>query len=61
MRAYFRPADFHRRVRDKLARCRQTNGVSQYIDAMKRIAQQVSGVTDDEMLDKFTRGLKPEL
>lgn len=61
MSHYFKPADFHRRARDKLARCKQTGAVAPYIDAMKRIEQQVHGITDDEMLDRFIRGLKPEI
>ena len=61
MQQYFKPADFHRRARDRLARCQQTHSVARYIDAMKRIAQQVNGVTDDEMLDRFVCGLKPAL
>lgn len=32
--------------------------MSRYIDAMKRLGQRVAGITDDEMLDKFIRGLR---
>ena len=35
LRRYFRPADFHHRARDSLATCKQTKGISAYIDAMK--------------------------
>lgn len=58
IQTYFRPADYHRRARDALASCSQTGAVSRYIDAMKRHGQRVAGITDDEMLDRFIRGLK---
>ena len=32
-----------------------------YIDAFKRAAQNVRGITDDEKLDRFTNGLQPWL
>ena len=35
--------------------------MSKYIDAMKRHGQRVAGITDDEMLDRFIRGLKPAI
>ena len=34
---YFRPADAHRRARDRLANCRQTGSVASYIDTMRRL------------------------
>ena len=63
MQAYFKPADFHRRARDELAACKQRNpnNVSGYIDAMKRIKQKLPNIQDDEMLDRFTRGLIPSI
>ena len=53
----FRPVDYHRRARDELASCIQKGPVSHYIDKMKRIQRKIAGITDDEMLDRFTRGL----
>ena len=58
IRRYFRPADFHRRARDSLANCVQTKGVPAYIYAVKKCAQRLPEVTDDELLDRFVRGLK---
>ena len=58
LQTYFKPADQHRRARDALANCTQTGSVSKYIDTMKRLAQRVAGITDDEVLDRFIRGLR---
>ena len=58
---YFRPADAHRRARDRLANCRQTGSVANYIDTMRRLEQQVENIQDDEMCDRFVRGLRPEI
>ncbi len=58
LQTYFKPADQHRRARDALANCTQTGSVSRYIDTMKRLAQCVAGITDDEVLDRFIRGLR---
>ena len=31
--------------------------MSKYIDAMKRLGQRIAGITNDEMLFRFVRGL----
>ena len=41
LRNYFRPADFKRRARDKLANIKQTGKVSGYIDAFKRTCAKI--------------------
>ena len=61
MRQYFRPADYKRRARDELHRLHQTGRVTGYIDAFKRCVQKLDGIGRDEVLDKFIRGLKPDL
>ena len=55
----FRPADYHRRARDELASCVQRGAVTVYIDCMKQSARKVHGIMDNEMLDRFVRGLQP--
>ena len=40
-----------------LTNCIQIANVSKYINAMKRLGQHIAGITDDEILDRFIRGL----
>ena len=42
---------------NELANCKQQGQVTGYIDRMKRIAQKLPNITDDELLDRFIRGL----
>ena len=63
MYKYFRPADHECKARDELHRCIQQNtmSVTGYITAFRRAAQRVANLSPDECLDKFLRGLKPQL
>ena len=61
IRDYFRPSDFKRRVRDKLASMRQKTSVTGYIDAFKCCCTKIPSITDKEMLDRFIRGLSPDV
>ena len=61
IRDYFRPSDFKRRARDKLASMRQKTSVTGYIDAFKRCCTKIPSITDEEMLDRFMRGLSPDV
>ena len=57
LRSYFRPTDYHCRARDKLANMHQTGKVSGYIDAFKCVCAKISNISDEEILDRFIRGL----
>ena len=61
IRDYFRPSDFKRRMRDELASMRQKTSVTGYIDAFKRCCAKIPYITDEEMLDRFMRGLSPDV
>ena len=57
LRVYFRPADYRRWARDDLANLKQQGPVTGYIDVFKRTCAKISSITDEEMLDRFVRGL----
>ena len=61
IRDYFRPSDFRHRARDKLASMRQKNSVTGYIDAFKYYCAKIPSITYEEMLDRFMRGLSPDM
>ena len=63
MEKNFRPTDHERKACDELHRCIQQNAMSVtgYITAFRRAAQRVANLSPDERLDKFLRGLKPQL
>ena len=61
IRDYFHPSDFKRRARDELASMRQKTSVTGYIDAFKRCCAKIPSITDKEMLDRFMRGLSPDV
>ena len=61
VRDYFRPADYRRRARDELATMKQQGKVTYYIDAFKRCCSKIANITDDEMLDRFVRGLSTNI
>ena len=61
IRDYFRPSDFKRRMQGKLASMRQKNSITGYIDAFKCCCTKIPSITDEEMLDRFMRGLSPDV
>ena len=61
IRDYFCPSDFKRRERDKLASMRQKTTVTGYIDAFKCCCTKILSITDEEMLDRFMRGLNADV
>lgn len=56
--AQFKPANSVERARDKLARLQQTSSVKAYADAFRNLVMEIPGISDDELLDRFKRGLK---
>lgn len=55
----FRPLNPSEIARDLLARLKQTTSVRQYASAMRDAALEIPGISDDELKDRFIRGLKP--
>ena len=61
IRDYFHSSDFKHCVRDELASMRQKTSVTGYIDAFKCCCTKIPSITDKEMLDRFMRGLSPDV
>ncbi|GAQ89949.1 hypothetical protein KFL_005810010, partial [Klebsormidium nitens] len=55
----FRAVNSTRHARDKLAGLRQDGSVRTYAQTMQELSLQVPGIQDEELLDRFIRGLKP--
>jgi hypothetical protein len=56
---YFVRPNHTRRLRDQWAEARQTGSVTEYHTYLARIAMQLSNIGEEEFIDKFIRGLKP--
>src|SRR5262249_35154713 len=56
--AQFKPANSVERARDKLANLRQTTSVKTYADTFRNLVLEIPGIQEDELLDRFKRGLK---
>ena len=56
---YFVRPNHMRRLRDQWADARQTGSVTEYHTYLARIAMQLNNISEEEFLDKFIRGLKP--
>ena len=63
MHSYFRPADHECKACDELHQCIQQNAMSVtgYIMALCHAAQHIANLSPDKHLDKYLRGLKPQL
>jgi Retrotransposon gag protein len=61
VRSEFVPQDSSRRARDKLRKLYQVRSVSSYISEFRNVALTIPGITDEEQLDRFCEGLKPEI
>ena len=48
-----------RRLRDQWAEARQTGTVTEYNTHLAQLAMQIGNIGEEEYLDKFIRGLKP--
>lgn len=59
LKTQFQPINPAETARDKIASLRQTGAVSSYARLMRNAALEVPGISDDEMMDRFIRGLKP--
>ena len=61
VRAEFVPQDSMRRSRDRLRRLVQRASVSSYLNEFRNLVLNIPNMTEDEKLDKFCAGLKPEI
>lgn len=61
LRKEFIPQDSIRRARDKLRRLVQRTSVSTYLNEFRNIVLTISSIGEDEKLDKFVSGLKPQI
>ena len=57
--ARFRAVNATRHARDRMAGLRQDGGVRIFAQKLQELAMQVPNMQDDELLDRFVRGLKP--
>jgi hypothetical protein len=56
---YFVRPNHTRRLRDQWAEARQTGSVTEYHTYLAQLAMQLGNTSQEEFLDKFIRGLKP--
>jgi len=61
VRENFKATDSVRNARDELAALQQTTTVRDYIKEFRRVTIQIHGISHDEKLDRFVRGLKAEV
>ncbi|KAL1914177.1 uncharacterized protein VTP21DRAFT_10257 [Calcarisporiella thermophila] len=54
----FQPINSVKHARDKLADLRQRRSVQEYAVTFRSLAMQIPGITEEELIDKFIRGLK---
>ena len=57
--ARFRAVNATRHARDKMASLRQEGSVRTYAHKFQELSMQIPNVHDEELLDRFVRGLKP--
>lgn len=55
----FQPVNDEERARDRLAVVKQTGSVHEYVTKFRGIALRIPGMSEDEKVDRFIRGLKP--
>jgi Ty3 transposon capsid-like protein/Zinc knuckle len=56
---YFVRPNHLRRLRDQWAEARQTGTVTEFYTYLARLTMQLKNISEEEFLDKFIRGLKP--
>ena len=56
--AHFRPVDSKKLARDKIANLRQRASVRNYTYEFRRLLLEIGNMSEEEMLDRFIRGLK---
>ena len=61
VRIEFIPQDSVDRARDRLRSLRQRTSVTAYLNEFRNTVISIPGISEDEKLDKFVAGLKPEV
>lgn len=61
VRSEFIPQDSVDRARDKLRSLRQKTTVLAYLNEFRNTVMMIPGISEDEKIDKFVSGLKPEV
>ena len=61
LEATFAPISEVKQARDRLAKLRQTKSVSNYASQFRQLLLLLPELPEDEKVDKFARGLKPEI
>jgi hypothetical protein len=61
LRAHFRPITSEQIGRDRLHSLRQTASVANYIYAFQNIVINIPSMSEEDRLDRFLRGLKPDI
>ncbi|KAL4852751.1 hypothetical protein ACK3TF_006166 [Chlorella vulgaris] len=59
LKANFQPINSIEAARDRLANLRQTGTVRSFATAVRNAALEIPGIQDEEVTDRFIRGLKP--
>lgn len=57
----YRPLNATQAARDQIAELQQTSSVTEYVAKFRSARILVPSMTDEEALDRFTRGLQPEV
>ena len=60
LKAHFTPMDPIKIARDELAELKQTKTVREYTAAFRKLNLRIPGLSEDERLDRYIRGLKPK-
>ena len=61
MKSRFEPINKVKSARDKLARWRQERDVSHYNESFLKIIINIPNISKDEVIDRYLRGLRPEI
>ena len=57
----FKPVNAVKTARDKLANLKQAKSVQEYVNKFRSLILEIPGITEDEKIDRFIRGLKEKI
>jgi len=57
----FKPVNAIKSARDKLAKLKQTRSVQEYATSFRSLTLEIPGISEDEKIDRFIRGLKDQI
>jgi hypothetical protein len=61
IRTQFRPISTEKAARNRLNNLRQTTSVTNYVNLFKTTVLDIPSMSEEDRMDKFLRGLKPEI